>query len=588
MEKWFIKNKKGNIEEISKSFNISPIVSKVLINRDLNNNKDIEMYFSSDLEKLHNPYQMKDIKKASEIIIDSIDKNEKITIVGDYDQDGNSSIMTLLKGLEKCNANVNYIIPHRVEDGYGINKRIVERCKEDNTNLIITCDNGISAFDAVEHAKKLGLKIIVTDHHDIPYEELDNKKIEKLVNADAVVNPKREDCEYPFDKLCGAGVAFKLIQVLFDMLNIPKNEAYGLLEFVAMGTVCDVVDLVDENRIIVKEGLKKLNNTDNIGLKSLIETTGLKDKEITAYHLGFIIGPCVNASGRLESADMAVELFLSEDEENAKILAENLKELNDERKEMTRKGYEKIVDDVEKKGLYKEKIIIGYEPSIHESIVGIIAGRIKDKYNKPTIIFTNGQEEGVIKGSARSIEEYNMYEKINEVNEYLVSFGGHPMAAGLSLKKDNLEIIYKYLISHTDLTDDDLIPKKYIDMHLPLDKISRELIEELSLLEPYGKANSRPVFAEKNIRVNKLSILGQNKNVLKFEMINNDNRLIEGIYFGDIEGICNYYINKFGINSWENALRGLDNNLLLDIIYYPNINIFMEKISLQAVIQGYR
>ena len=588
MEKWFLKNKQGNIEEISKKFGISPLTAKVLINRDLKELDEIDMYLNSDIERTHNPFLMKDMEKACKIIIDSIKNDEKIIIAGDYDQDGNSSVLTLIKGLRKCGTEASYVIPNRIEDGYGINERIVERCKEDGVDLIITCDNGISEFDAIDRAKELGMKIIVTDHHDIPYIEEDGVRRDNLLNADAVVNPKREDCDYPFDKLCGAGVAFKLIQAMYQMLDIPVEESYELLEFVAMGTVCDVVDLVDENRIIVKEGMKKINKTSNIGLKALIEATGLKDKEIVPYHLGFIIGPCINASGRLDSADLAVELLLTEDENLAKEYAKRLYDLNDERKEMTRKGYEDVVDIVEKEGLDREKMIIAYEPTIHESIAGIIAGRIKDKYHKPTIVFTNAQDEGVIKGSARSIEGYNMYEKINEVGELLITYGGHPMAAGLSLKKDNLKEVYEHMTKNTGLTEDDLIPNRYIDMHLPLNFVNFDLVNELNLLEPYGKGNARPVFAERKIRVKKVSILGQNNNVLKFDLLNNENRLIEGIYFGDVDEFSNYYIDKFGESSWENGLRGLDNDLLLDIIYYPNINEWMNNKTLQVVIQGYR
>ena len=588
MEKWFLKNKKGNMEEISKKFGISPLVAKVLINRDLVDSRDIDMYLNGGLENLHDPFLMKDIEKAANIIVEAIEKDENIIIAGDYDQDGNSSVLTLINGLKRCGKEASYVIPNRIEDGYGINERIVEDCKSKGVDLIVTCDNGISEFSAIDRAKELGMKIIVTDHHDIPYIVEDGVKKDNLLGADAVVNPKRSDCDYPFDKLCGAGVAFKLVQVVYSKMGIDIEESYKLLEFVAMATVCDVVDLVDENRIIVKEGLKRINTTDNIGLKSLIEATGLKDKTITPYHLGFIIGPCINASGRLESADLAVELLLTEDESLAKEYAKRLYDLNDERKELTRKGYENIVEMVERENLNREKMIISYFPDIHESIVGIIAGRIKDKYNKPTIVFTDGKEDGTIKGSARSIDEYNMYEKINEVGEYLITYGGHPMAAGLSLEKSNLDIIYQYMVEHTELTAEDLAVKRHIDMHLPLKFIDFKLIEELELLAPYGKGNARAVFAEKNIKVNRMSILGKDKNVLKLELLSGEGRLIEGIYFGDIEEFTNYYSEKFSSIDVENALSGLSNDLKLDIIYYPNINEFMNKKTIQVVVQGFR
>ncbi len=588
MEKWFIKNKKGDIDLISRKYGLSEVLSRILINRGFTGEKELDIHLNPTLDKLYDPFLMKDLDLAVDLIKKAIEDEEKIEIVGDYDQDGNSSIMTLYKGIERAGGSPSYSIPHRIRDGYGINEDIVERAYNNGVDLIITCDNGISAFDAVKRAKELGMNIIVTDHHDLVYEEGEFGRRELLPEADAVVNPKRSDCSYPFKLLCGAGVAFKLIQGLYLRSNINIRESYDLLEFVAMGTVCDVVDLVDENRIFVTEGLKRINRTDNIGLRALIEATGLKDKEIKAYSLGFIIGPCINASGRLESADIGVELFLTDDIYKAKEYAERLHELNEERKNLTEEGFNKLVKLVEKEKYFDNPVILAYEPNIHESIAGIIAGRIKDKYYRPTIVLTSSQEAGRAKGSARSIEEYNMYEKINAQRDLLVSFGGHPMAAGLSLMEENIEEFYSALIHDADLSENDLTAKIYMDLYMPIRFADFDLVYELERLEPYGKGNPKPIFADKDLSVEKIDILGKNKNVLKFDLISDDGSSIEGIHFGDSENFKEYVVLKFGKDNLNKALRGLDNDIYIDIIYYPNINEFMNNKTLQAVIQSYR
>ena len=434
----------------------------------------------------------------------------------------------------------------------------------------------------------MGIKVIVTDHHDLGYIEANGEKKYLLPEADAVINPKRWDCKYPFDELCGAGVAFKLIQGIYMEKNIDMEEAYKLLEFVAMGTVCDVVDLIDENRIIVKEGLERINNTKNIGLKALIKATGLENKTINTYSLGFILGPCINASGRLDNAEIAVELFLTKDYNKAEIYANKLHSLNEKRKHMTENGFNKVVDKIQRSNIKEDHVLVVYEPSVHESIAGIIAGRVKDRYYRPTFVLTKSKDENKIKGSGRSIEEYNMFEEVTKTKDLLLAFGGHPMAAGLSLSIDNLEDFRKRLNEESRLTKDDLVPKVYMDMHLPLDYISFSLVEDLKLLEPYGKGNPRPLFGEKNIKIKKAFLLGNNQNVLKLILFTKSGRTIDGIYFGDIDEFERRISNKFGIEELDKLYKGVENKIQLDIVYTPNINEYMGKRSLQVYIQNYR
>lgn len=589
MERWYLRNVKVDLDHISNKGKISKLLVRILANRGIKDLRSIDSFINPTLDKLHNPRLMKDMEEGVKLVKDSIQKGEKIRIVGDYDQDGNSAILTLLKGIRRCKGRVDYVIPHRIRDGYGLNERIVREAKEDGVNLLITCDNGISALEPVKLAKNLGMKVIITDHHDVGFvEDEDGRKNYLLPEADAIINPKRQDCKYPFKNLSGAGVAFKFVQALYEEFNIDMDESYELLEFVAMGTVCDVVELIDENRIIVTEGLKRINNTQNIGLKALIRATGLEGKDINTYSLGFILGPCVNASGRLDSAEMAVELFLTEDENLASLYAEELYKLNEERKQMTEKGFEKAVDQIEQKGYDKEKVIVIYEPSIHESIAGIIAGRIKDRYYRPTILLTQSKDENKIKGSGRSIEEYNMFDEISKAKDLLTSFGGHPMAAGLSLDKSNLEDFRNRLNGQTTLTEKDLIPKIYIDIHLPLDYVSFNLVKELKLLEPFGKGNPKPLFGAKGIPVKRAFILGKNGNVLKLSLLTKSGRIIDGLYFGDIEEFENRLSKKYGMAELDRMYKGIDSAIKLDIVYTPSVNEYMGNKNLQVIIHNYR
>lgn len=570
--------------KLASKFDISPVIAKLLINRDIPD-ENINSFLNPNFENsCHNPFLMKDMKKAVDIIISAIDNNRHIRIIGDYDQDGNSATMTLLDGLMFFTDNLSYAIPHRVDDGYGISNSMVKKAKDENVDLIITCDNGISAFEAIDYAKKLGIDIIITDHHQTIKNDED---CEKLPNADAILNPQQKDCNYPFKSLCGAGVAFKLVQGLYETLDGDMDYLMDLLEYVAMGTVCDIVDLVDENRFFVIEGLKKINSTENYGLKSLIKETGLKT-EVNSYALGFILGPTINASGRLDDASKAIELFLEENIDLVEDYAKELVDLNTERKDLTEKGYEKIDNSIFLEKQEDKNILVLKDESIHESIAGIIAGRIKEKYHKPTIVFTKSKIDGILKGSGRSIEDYDMYKKLSEKRDLFESFGGHPMAAGMSIKEEKFYELREYLNINSGLTEDDLIPKIHMDSKLFANKIDFDLIEDINSLEPFGKGNSRPIFGDKNLIVKKMDILGKNKNVLKLKLLVRGKE-IEGILFNDIDSILEQLKEKFGINEYNNLFLGmpLEDNLV-DIVYYPNINTFNNISRLQLVIKDIR
>lgn len=576
-----IKNVKANVDEFSKALGVSNIIAKLLINRGLSI-KESREFLEGELDSLKDGMLLKDMEKAVNIIYDAIKNRDNILIVGDYDVDGVISSYVLYEALNECGANVAYHIPHRINEGYGINVDIIERASESGVDVIITCDNGIAALDQIKRAKELGMKVIVTDHHDIAFIEKDGEREYVLPEADAVVNPKRLDCTYPFEKLCGAGVAFKLITCLFKRLN--KADYNKFIEFVAIATVCDVVDLIGENRIIVKEGLKMINSSTNKGLVALKRVTGIEDKNISAYHLGFIIGPCINATGRLETAEMSLKLLLSKNDEEAKQMAEVLFNLNKERQEMTSEGVEKAIAEIEK-NRGNEKVLVSYLEGVHESIAGIIAGRVREAYNLPTIILTNAHEGA--KGSARSIEGYNMFEELLKCKDILTKFGGHPMAAGMSLPIDKIDEFRDKLNKESKLTDDDVIPKVSIDMVMPVDKISFGLIDEIGNLEPYGKANPKPMFGATGVVVRSAKILGKDKNVLKLRM-NHGNVWIDGIYFGDNKSFEEMIIRSYGIDEYDKLINGLNSNVKIDIIYYPDINEYMGNKSLQLIIQNYR
>lgn len=576
LEKWFIKNRKGDIEKIRDEFKVNSIIAKLLINRKLKDQDSIDMYLNPDLDRLHSPVLLKDIIHASNLINDDLKNNRRIRIVGDYDVDGIMSICILYRGLRKIGLDVDFTVPDRISDGYGINKRIIDEAKEDGIDTIITCDNGISANEQIKHAKELGLKVIITDHHDIP---------DVLPLADAIINPKQKDCKYPFEGLCGAGVAFKLIQFLYMTNGFEDGEIFELLEYAAIATICDVMDLVDENRVIVKKGLEALNSTSDIGLKALMESCGLSNKNISVYHIGFIIGPCLNATGRLESALSALELLLNKDGAKAKEISDNLVELNNKRKSMTENGLNKAMELVDV-NYSSHKVLVVYEPSIHESIAGIIAGRLKDHYHRPTIVLTEGQVG--IKGSARSIEGYNIFEELSKERDILEKFGGHPMAAGMSLKEENVDKLRFQMNSNCSLTEDDLIPKLYIDMQLPLNYINFKLLDDMKCLEPFGKGNPKPLFGEKNLKIKRARVLGVNKNVIRLELLGQRNDSFTGILFSKSEDFLNEIQNKYGNNELNSVLKGLDNDIMIDILYLPEINEYNGTKSIQLKIDSFR
>ncbi|HBP65326.1 MAG TPA: single-stranded-DNA-specific exonuclease RecJ [Desulfosporosinus sp.] len=587
MEKWSIRNKKNELEKNAQALGISELLCKVLVNRGISDFDSAMSFIKPDFDKLHDPRMMKDLVKGVGLIKRKIAEGKKIRIVGDYDVDGVISTCLLYKALLRCKAKVDYDIPHRIQDGYGINEVMIKKAKDDGIDTLITCDNGISAIEPINYAKTLGLTVIITDHHEVPFtEDTDGTRSYQKPNADAIIDIKQMDCFYPFKILCGAGVAFKFIQVLFEEMSLPKEEAFSFVEYVAIATVCDVVDLIGENRIFVKKGLEMLNKTRNTGLKALIKRTGIEGKTLDVYALGFIIGPCINASGRLDSAKKGLRLLLSDDLQDASDLALELHALNTERKDMMIKGVEEIVQMIESSTIKNAKVFIIYKPDIHESIAGIIAGKIRERYNVPTIVLTDA-EQGV-KGSGRSIEGYNMFEELTKCHELLMRFGGHAMAAGVSLDASNVEALRERLNRLTKLTEDDLIRKIRVDGLISLDRINLALAQDLTILEPYGKGNSKPLFAETDISVSRSSILGVNKNVLKLKLLTKSSKSLDCVYFGDINAFQDVIIDKFGSDELNKMRSGYKNNVKLDMIFTVEVNEYNGNRTVQLILKNYR
>lgn len=584
MTNWFIKNKKADINKIASENNISKVLAKLLINRDIYDSNEIKEFLNPDIDEMHSPILMDDVNLATSIIKTKIDKNLKIRIVGDFDVDGIMSVYILYTTLNLIGADVDYVIPDRVLDGYGINNHIVLNAKAQGIDTIITCDNGISAFEPIKTAKKMDMTVIITDHHEIPYVRVKDNLEYSLPDADVIINPKKKSCTYPFKDLCGAAVAYKLAQNL--LLEYKSNFNHqDLLEFVAIATICDVVDLKGENRTIVVEGLKRLKSTQNIGLNLLIEVNGLTDKKIGVYHVGFILGPCFNASGRLDSAILGLSLLLEQDYKKSTKIAESLKNLNDERKRLTADGVDAI-DGLIKTYYSKDKVLVAFYPDLHESIAGIIAGRLKEKYNKPTIVLTRVSDG--VKGSARSIEAYDIYEELTKCSNLLTKYGGHPMAAGMSLLEQNIEELRKQLNKNCTLTDDDLDPKTYIDMSYPIQSINESFITEIERLQPFGKGNPKPLFGDKMANIKRASLLGKNRNVLKLIFDKDDGENKEAIIFRNIEKWVTNIEIVYGIEEKEKLFAGLDNTVKMDILYSPSINEYMGNKTIQFVIDDYR
>lgn len=581
-EKWYLQTKKADFYAISQKFNISPILARLIRNRDIVGDEQIDKYLNGSMESISSPWLYKDMDKAVDIIKIKIAEQNKIRIISDYDVDGICSGVILKRALTNLGAIVDIVIPHRIEDGYGINEKLIDQAYEAGVDTIITCDNGIAAIEQTKHTKSLGMTMVITDHHQVQFEEVEGKKHYILPQADAVVDHKQSDCDYPFKELCGAMVAFQFARALYESMGRSQKELQPLLTYGAIATVCDIVDLQDENRIIVKKGLDLLRSTKDIGICALIEATKIDQKSIDAFHLGFVIGPCLNASGRLDTAKRAMDLLECEDYETAKKYAIQLAKLNEERKSMTEEGTKKAIAMAED---LEEKVLVLYLEECHESIAGIIAGRVREQFNKPTIILTDS--EGILKGSGRSIEEYDMFEELVKLKDLFEKFGGHRMAAGVSLKKENLENLRKRLNENCKLTEEDLYLKVMIDMQLPFEYVTMDLIEELQCISPYGKANNKPVFAEKNIKLLKMRILGKTGNVLRLDVENESKCRMTAIIFGRTQEFMAMIKEKYGQDAINAALEGTKSDIKFMATYYPQINEYMGNKSIQLVIDRF-
>ena len=574
MEKWFVAMKKADFNGIAEKYQISPIIARLMRNRDVIGDEAIDFYLNGTVEDLYDGLLMKDMDRAVDILKEKIEEGKKIRVIGDYDIDGVNATYILQQGLAGLGADVDTDIPDRIKDGYGLNQMLIDRALEDDVDTIITCDNGIAAMSEIAYGKENGMTIVVTDHHEVPYLEENGEKKYLLPPADAVVDPHRADCEYPFKGLCGAAVAYKLVEVLYRVSGKSEQEVEhlqeSLMENVAIATIGDVMDLVGENRVFVKKGLELLKTTKNEGLHALMQCTGVDTANLNTYHIGFVIGPCINAGGRLDTAKRALELLNASNLREAVTLAADLKELNDSRKEMTEEGVEEAVRQIESSSWKDDQVLVVYLPECHESIAGIIAGRIKERYYRPTFVLTKG-ETGV-KGSGRSIEAYDMFAEMSRCRELFTKFGGHKLAAGLSLEEEKVEVFRKRINELADLTEEDLQMKVSIDMRLPFPYINEELIHELKILEPFGKGNGKPLFAESKLRVIQPRIFGKNRNVLKCRLEDQQGNQMEAVYFGEV----------------EDCLRQMEKKQIMSFTYYPSINEYMGRRTIQLTIVNYQ
>ena len=570
MEKWMVAAKRADFKGIGERFGIEQVTARIIRNRDVIGEKAIEKYLHGSRKDFYSPWLLKDMEKAVAILQEKIENRNRIRIIGDYDIDGVMSTYILLESLRGLGCDVDMMIPNRITDGYGINEHLIEQAWQEGRDTIITCDNGIAAVTQIRKAKDLGMTVIVTDHHEVPFEDLEGERKEILPPADAIVNPKQKACSYPFAGLCGAVVAMKVMEALYEKMAPEVDLVDKMLPFAGIATIGDVMDLQDENRILVKEGLQRLHHTTNLGLQELIRVNNLEPENISPYHIGFILGPCLNASGRLDTAKRALQLLLADSREEAAVLAGDLKNLNESRKEMTAQGLEKAIEQVESTSMMEDMVLVVFLPECHESLAGIIAGRLRERYHKPSFVLTRG-EEGV-KGSGRSIESYSMYEKLCECKEYLTKFGGHPMAAGLSLEEENVERFRRKLNEQSGLTEEDLVEKVTIDVPMPIHYIRKDLVQELSLLEPFGKGNEKPLFAQKNLWVSQMRVFGKNRNVVKMRLTDENGYPMDGVYFG---------------NGDEFAEEGRGKRKI-SIVYYPDINMYQGRESLQVIIRHYQ
>lgn len=574
MEKWFVAMKKADFNGIAEKYQISPIIARLMRNRDVIGDEAIDFYLNGTVEDLYDGLLMKDMDRAVDILKEKIEEGKKIRVIGDYDIDGVNATYILQQGLAGLGADVDTDIPDRIKDGYGLNQMLIDRALEDDVDTIITCDNGIAAMSEIAYGKENGMTIVVTDHHEVPYLEENGKKKYLLPPADAVVDPHRADCEYPFKGLCGAAVAYKLVEVLYRVSGKSEQEVdhlqESLMENVAIATIGDVMDLVGENRVFVKKGLELLKTTKNEGLHALMQCTGVDTANLNTYHIGFVIGPCINAGGRLDTAKRALKLLNASNRREAVTLAADLKELNDSRKEMTEEGVEEAVRQIESSSWKDDQVLVVYLPECHESIAGIIAGRIKERYYRPTFVLTKGKTG--VKGSGRSIEAYDMFAEMSRCRELFTKFGGHKLAAGLSLEEENVEVFRKRINELADLTEEDLQMKVSIDMRLPFPYINEELIHELKILEPFGKGNGKPLFAESKLRVIQPRIFGKNRNVLKCRLEDQQGNQMEAVYFGEV----------------EECLRQMEKKQIMSFTYYPSINEYMGRRTIQLTIVNYQ
>ena len=588
MAKWVVSAKKADFNQIAEKFQIDPVIARIIRNRDIVGDDRIDAFLHGMVEDMHSPWLLKDAEQAAQLLRGKIENGKRIRVIGDYDIDGICSTYILLEGLGACGAVVDAAIPHRIHDGYGINENMIDEAYEAGVDTIVTCDNGIAAKEQIAHAKELGMTVIVTDHHEVPYEvQRDGTRLEYLPPADAVIDPKQTQCSYPFDGICGAVVAYKLIQVFIG--RTPDDEKKKLLKellaFAAFATVGDVMELVDENRIIVKYGLKQIVDSANAGMQALITVNGLNDKPLSAYHIGFVLGPCLNATGRLDTAYRALQMFTTHDSAEAVTIAGELKELNDSRKNMTLRGTEQAVRLIEESAFKDDKVLVVYLPDCHESLAGIIAGRIRERYHKPVFVLT-GSEEGV-KGSGRSIEAYHMYDKMSECRELYTKYGGHKMAAGVSMPEKNVERFRTYLNEHCGLTEGDFEEKIHIDVPMPMSYVTADFVRQLSVLEPFGNGNPKPVFAQRNLRLIRGRILGKNSNVGRYTVEDENGGRFEMMYFGNIEMWHDFLKETFGQEEYDRLYRGIDSSIRIHVIYYPDLDVYQGRERLQMVMQDY-
>ncbi len=594
MARWMVAAKKADFGAIARKYQISPVLARIMRNRDVVGDEEIERYLYGKLEDLRDPLLLKGMDKAAGIILEKIQQGKTIRVIGDYDVDGICAAYLLLSGIRALGGRVDTVIPHRMKDGYGLNESLIEEAAADGIDTIVTCDNGIAAAPQIRLARAKNMTVVVTDHHETPFEERDGGRVYLLPEADAVVDPKQPGCPYPFKQICGAVVAAKLVQVLFGRSPLAQGDKErqavyeDMLTFGALATVCDVMELRDENRIIVKEGLKRMGKTGNLGLRALLMANGIEEKELSPYHAGFVIGPCLNATGRLDTAKRALALFEAREWSEAVAIAQDLKSLNDSRKEMTEAGVREAVEAVENSAMARDRVLVVYLPDCHESLAGIIAGRIREKYGKPAFVLTKA-EEGV-KGSGRSIEAYHMYEEMTACKELFTRYGGHKMAAGLSLSgEDMIEKFRKRLNENCTLTEEDFEEVIHIDVPMPLAYGDKQFIRELALLEPFGVGNPRPVFARKGISLLSGRIMGKNRKVGKYRIADEEGRCYDMIYFGDLEQFGAFLLERFGESTvgrlYGEGLR--EKEAAIGIAYYPDINSFGGRETVQIVMQNY-